>query len=130
MGGGGGSQTGVAQQENVSGDAEKTEDAEEEDCCERGWRETWGWGGGGEGEEGAAHRQQARSQRTSAVTWRRLRMQRRKTMVSMVGVRHRGQGGGEGRGGSSEAAGMQPENIAGDTEKMENGEVEDYGEHS
>ena len=39
-------------------------------------------------------------------------------------------GGGEGRGGSSEAAGMQPENIAGDTEKTENGEVEDYGERS
>lgn len=66
----------------------------------------------------------------SVVTQRRLRMQRRKTAVSVVGVRHRGQGGGEGGGGSSEAAGMQPENIAGDTEKTENGEVEDYGERS
>ena len=127
MGGGGGSQTGVALRGNVSGDAEKTEDAEEEDYCEHGWRETRGWEGGGEG-GGAAHRQQARSQRTSAVTWRRLRMQRRKATVSVVGVRHGDQGGGEGGGGSSEAAGVQPENVAGDTEKTESGEVEDYGE--
>ena len=40
-----------------------------------------------------------------------------------------GSGGRGGRRGSSETAGTQPENVAGDTEKTESGEMEDYGEH-
>ena len=72
------------------------------------------------------HRQELRSEGMSAVMQRRLRMRRRKTTVSVVGVRHGGWRGG--RRGSSQTAGTQPENVSSDMEKTEDAEEEGYGE--